>query len=309
MQLRSVEGGARRRDDQLVANVQAVTLARDGGPSAGLSRLREAASRWRSELRALTVPPRLLHHVLSSCVSTDLEVLDLSAPKPTFISVALVCRCLRGATGLRELGLRGCVPDYHERVQRPPRTCGNDLLEAIYGLTRLEALDASYGALQLFHDSGVEPPAQTLTRLKRLDFSGNNLHQFHSTGGPVLALMAAAPNLEELGLCRCSLQAVQVQMICLTATQGRLRALSLAGNEELSPLDLQMSLRLAQWLEFLDVRATTSHSESDARVFLDCLRQCASLRRLDARDSGWVTDTSLHQILAENDELTVIRRD
>ena len=309
VQLRSVEGGARRRDDQLVANVQAVTLARDGGPSAGLSRLLAAASRWRSELRALTVPPRLLHHVLPSCVSTDLEVLDLSAPKPTFISVALVCRCLRGATGLRELGLRGCVPDYHERVQRPPRTCGNDLLEAIYGLTRLEALDASYGALQLFHDSGVEPPAQTLTRLKRLDFSGNNLHRFHSTGGPVLALMAAAPNLEELGLCRCSLQAVQVQMICLTATQGRLRALSLAGNEGLRPLDLQMSLRLAQWLEFLDVRATTSHSESDARIFLDCLRQCASLRRLDARDSGWVTDTSLHQILAENDELTVIRRD
>ena len=146
-------------------------------------------------------------------------------------------------------------------------------------------------------------------RLKRLDFSGNNMNAFHSTGGPVLALMTAAPNLEELGLCRCSLQAVQVQMICLTATQGRLRALSLAGNEGLRPLDLQMSLRLAQWLEFLDVRATTSHSESDARIFLDCLRQCASLRRLDARDSGWVTDTSLHQILAENDELTVIRRD
>ena len=70
-----------------------------------------------------------------------------------------------------------------------------------------------------------------------------------------------------------------------------------------------MAGQLAQWLEFLDVRATTSHSESEARVFLDCLRQCASLRRLDARDSGWVTDTSLHQILAENDELTVIRRD
>ena len=70
-----------------------------------------------------------------------------------------------------------------------------------------------------------------------------------------------------------------------------------------------MSLRLAQWLEFLDVRATISHSEKDSRIFLDCLRQCASLRRLDARDSGWVTDTSLHQILAENDELTVIRRD
>ena len=119
----------------------------------------------------------------------------------------------------------------------------------------------SEGALALFEDSGVEPPAQPLARLKRLDFSGNNMQHFHSTGGPVLALMGAAPNLEELSLCRCSLQAVQVQMICLTATQGRLRALSLAGNGRIRPLDLQMSLRLAQWLEFLDVRATISHSD------------------------------------------------
>ena len=74
-----------------------------------------------------------------------------------------------------------------------------------------------------------------------------------------------------------------------------------------------MSLRLAQWLEFLDVRATISHSEKDSRIFLDCLRQCASLRRLDARDSGWISTESLRHILAENSELTVtlngLRRD
>ena len=201
------------------------------------------------------------------------------------------------------------MPAFYPR----PGERARDLLAAIFGLTRLEALDASEGALRLFHESGVEPPVQPLARLKRLDFSGNDMQAFHSTGGPVLALMAAAPNLEELSLCRCSLQAVQVQMICLTATQGRLRALSLAGNGRIRPLDLQMSLRLAQWLEFLDVRATISHSDKDSRVFLDCLRQCASLRRLDARDSGWISPESLRQILAENSELTVtlngLRRD
>ena len=299
-------------DDQLAVKMQAVMLARDcftlPASNPGLTRLLAAASRWRSELRALSLPVHLLP-VLPSCVSTNLEVLDLSAVAPgsAFISVGLVCRSLRDATGLRELSLSGCGSTGGSTGEN------HDLLAAIFGLTQLEALDASEGALRLFDDSGVEPPAQPLARLKRLDFSGNSMCAFHSTGGPVLALMAAAPNLEELSLCRCSLQAVQVQMICLTATQGRLRALSLAGNGRIRPLDLQMSLRLAQWLEFLDVRATISHSEKDAKVFLDCLRQCASLRRLDARDSGWISAESLRQILAENSELTVtlngLRRD
>ena len=297
------------RDEQLVAKMQGMMIARDGGFSAGLSRLLAAASRWRSDLRALAVSPDLVLSVRAICVSTGLEMLDLSAARRPglIIEVEMLCGCLRDATGLRELSLSGCVPADGQNEER------KDLLATIFGLARLEALDASEGALALFDDSGVEPPAQPLARLKRLDFSGNDLHAFHSTGGPVLALMAAAPNLEELSLCRCSLQAVQVQMICLTATQGRLRALSLAGNGRIRPLDLQMSLRLAQWLEFLDVRATISHSEKDAQVFLDCLRQCASLRRLDARDSGWISAESLRQILAENSELTVtlngLRRD
>ena len=317
VQLRSVEGGARRLtrheldELDLVAGMQAATLARDAAPDAGLPTLLSVVSRWRSELRALAVPPHLLPRVLPSCVSKSLEVLDLSEGSTTdyCLQVDLVCRCLRDATGLRELGLSGCVPTFYPPAGEP----ATDLLAAIFGLTRLEALDASEGALRLFDDSGVEPPAQPLARLKRLDFSGNQLNEFHSTGGPVLALMAAAPNLEELSLCRCELQAVQVQMICLTATQGRLRALSLAGNGRIRPLDLQMSLRLAQWLEFLDVRATISHSDKDKVGFLDCLRQCASLRRLDARDSGWISEESLRQILAENSELTVtlngLRRD
>ena len=79
-----------------------------------------------------------------------------------------MCRCLRDATGLRELSLSGCV------AGMGTRSCANDLLAAIFGLTRLEALDASEGALRLFDDSGVEPPAQPLARLKRLDFSGNS---------------------------------------------------------------------------------------------------------------------------------------
>ena len=78
VQLNSVEGD----DDAATSSrwrMQAVTLARDDAASnLGLTRLLAAASRWRSELRALSLPPHLLP-VLPSCVSTNLEVLDLSA--------------------------------------------------------------------------------------------------------------------------------------------------------------------------------------------------------------------------------------
>ena len=69
-----------------------------------------------------------------------------------------------------------------------------------------------------------------------------------------------------------------------------------------------MSLRLAQWLEFLDVRATISHSEKDARTILDA---CASARASAGSTRATAASrerTSLRQILAENDELTVMRR-
>ena len=236
-------------------------------------------------------------------------MLDLSAARRPglIIEVEMLCGCLRDATGLRELSLSGCVPADGQNEER------KDLLATIFGLARLEALDASEGALALFDDSGVEPPAQPLARLKRLDFSGNDLNAFHSTGGPVLALMAAAPNLEELSLCRCSLQAVQVQMICLTATQGRLRAFRsrATGGSGRSTSRCRCASRSGSSSSTCAPPSRTRRRTHE--VFLDCLRQCASLRRLDARDSGWISAESLRQILAENSELTVtlngLRRD
>ena len=227
---------------------------------------------WQT-LEELAFPDRLQHLDLRQCgrfaVGHGRQLVDVMA---------------RVQASLRTLSLSGCK--------------SHNTIEAALRCPKLEALDLSDGALDAYVVLHAEHHVST--SLRRFDVSENDLGDGNATFSALLVLARRMPNLEELSLRACRLKPYPLVTLANESLKDRIRALNLADN----PLAPELPLDNWRRLEFLDISDIPLDAAAQAGKLAEFLER-SQLRRLRARDCGWLTHSTLVELRGTCPDLAI----
>ena len=248
--------------------------------------LSETWSRQLTHLSLARLPGSVVWHTIQELAFPDrLQHLDLRQCG-RYADRGLVLAIARVQASLRTLSLSGCDLVSHEAIEAALR-CPN-----------LEALDLSDGVLDrytvLYADEHVS------TSLRRLDVSENDMGDGNATFSALLVLARRMPNLEELSLRACRLKPYPLVTLANESLKDRIRALNLADN----PLAPELPLDNWRRLEFLDISDIPLDATAQAGKLAEFLER-SGLRRLRARDCGWLTHSTLVELRGTCPDLAI----